>query len=204
MTDIYLICSDGVFRRMLELELTERGAHVCEKGREPSPPCGTIISAPDLGSVKLPEGEDCPSVVFGYQNELESADIPPSCLVLTRPFAADELSFLLFGEDSVGSSPALRKRSISSRITLDRSKRAVHYGGMTAKLSKREFPLFEFLYENRGKPVTRREAYSVVWGGGDNESIVDVYICYLREKTEKPFGIRLIRTVRGTGYMLEE
>lgn len=65
--------------------------------------------------------------------------------------------------------------------------------------------MLDLLYENRGVPVSREEALSLVFdeaGGGTN--VVDVYVNYLRAKIDHPFGVRLITTVRGKGYMIEE
>lgn len=204
MTDIYIICSDGVMRRMLSLELSARGAHVCETGKAPAPPCALIISAPDFSSDVLSGCDDCLTVIFGYPEELENLSVPPSCIVMNRPFAVNELMYALFGEEQSDFSPVLRRRSLASRISLDKKTRTVKFCGMSASLSKREFALLELLYAHRGKAVSRAEAYSAVWGGGENENVVDVYICYIREKTEKPFGIRLIKTMRGNGYLFEE
>ena len=58
--------------------------------------------------------------------------------------------------------------------------------------------------EKRGTPVSREEA-STVFLGDDGEmksNVVDVYIKYLREKIDERFDIKLIKTVRGAGYMI--
>ena len=62
----------------------------------------------------------------------------------------------------------------------------------------------KYLYKRKGIEIPRSELYDSVWGGGDGENVVDVCVCYLREKLENKFGVKLIRTVRGKGYMFEE
>lgn len=203
MTDIYLICSDSVFRRMLELELSDCGANVKDDRGAVTAPCAAVVSAPDYRSVSLPEGDGCLTVVFGYPEELEGLDISSSAAVLLRPFAVGELMVLLFGESMDKGAPVLRRRSAADRLSLDARARTVSFSGSSVKLTKREYSLFEYLYERRGKTVPRSEAYKAVWGGGDCEQVVDVYICYLREKVEERFGIKLIKTARGEGYLFE-
>ena len=63
MTDVYIICSDGVFRRMLELELTEYGANVMPEGSAVTAPCAAVISAPDIDKAALPQ-DGCLTVVL--------------------------------------------------------------------------------------------------------------------------------------------
>lgn len=203
MTYVYIVCSDRIFRRMLCLELSECGANVMPEKSTPVPPCALLISAPDAGSVTIPDG-DCLSVVFGYAEELSDIGGLDPTAVLSRPFDTDELMRVLFGDSGSSSSPTIRKITATGRLSVDKEKRTVVYHGSSSRLTKREFALFEYLYSRRGTEVSRSELYDNVWGGGDGENVVDVYICYLREKLENKFGIKLIRTVRGKGYMFEE
>ncbi len=203
MTDVYIICSDGVFRRMLELELTEYGANVMPEGSAVTAPCAAVISAPDIDRAILPQNE-CLTVIFGYPEELSGVSAANPSAVLVRPFDTDELMRVLFGESKAQSAPTIRKITVSGRLTADAEKRTVSYLGASSRLTKREFALFEYLYGRKGSEVSRSELYDNIWGGGDGENVVDVYICYLREKLEDKFGVKLIRTVRGKGYMFEE
>jgi len=63
-----------------------------------------------------------------------------------------------------------------------------------------EYAILERLYARRGEAVTREELAALLGGGGNS---VEVYICKLRAKLEKPLGRRLILTVRGVGYRME-
>jgi two-component system OmpR family response regulator len=61
----------------------------------------------------------------------------------------------------------------------------------------------EYLVHHAGQVVTRELLAETVWGDAAVESnVIDVYIRYLRQKVDAPFGAPLIQTVRGLGYML--
>ncbi len=72
------------------------------------------------------------------------------------------------------------------------------------ELSKTEFELLTLLVRNRGIVLRREKILEKVWGydyfGGDN--VLDVYIKYVRDKVDKPFDKKLIKTVRGVGYVI--
>jgi two-component system OmpR family response regulator len=74
------------------------------------------------------------------------------------------------------------------------------------ELSPREFSLLEYLARRAGDVVRRSEILDHVWAYDYDgmSNVVDVYIGYLRKKVEKPFGSRVIRAVRGVGYVLED
>lgn len=200
MPRIYVLCRDKIFRRMLEAELSAAGGEVLFSS-DFTPPCAIVTDVYSVDFTAVPTGEDINLTVFGYEEEL-TPDIPPTANILLRPFETERLISLVFGE-STPPSPELRKISASERLLLSPGARMVTLGGSTVKLSKREFALFEYLYERRGTAVSRNQLRRDIWGEGEDDGVVDVYICYLREKTEKSFGVRLIKTARGTGYMFE-
>ena len=72
-------------------------------------------------------------------------------------------------------------------------------------LTPQEFKLLQYLVVNKGRVLTREMILSRLWGSAsDVESrVVDVYIGYLRKKIDSDFDIKLIRSVRGFGYMLK-
>lgn len=87
-------------------------------------------------------------------------------------------------------------------LMLDPAAREVSRDGDRIVLSAREFDLLEFLIRNRGRVTTRAIILDEVWGMdyvGDS-NVVDVYVRYLREKIDRPFGRDSIQTVRGVGY----
>ena len=78
--------------------------------------------------------------------------------------------------------------------------------GSPLDLTKREFDLLHFLLANKNIVLSRETLLQEIWGydfaGGTNA--VDVYIRYLRAKVEEPFGLKLIHTVRGVGYVIKD
>jgi DNA-binding response OmpR family regulator len=77
---------------------------------------------------------------------------------------------------------------------------AVTLAGIPLSLTKGELAILRCLSVSNGAPVSR-ETLAALLGGGGN--IVDVYICKLRTKIEKPLGRRIIHTERGVGYRMD-
>jgi DNA-binding response OmpR family regulator len=71
-------------------------------------------------------------------------------------------------------------------------------------LTAREFVLLDYLMNNVGKPVSRATLMREVWNIAidSTSNIVDVYMKYLRDKIDSDEEVKLIRTVRGVGYVL--
>jgi two-component system, OmpR family, response regulator len=71
-------------------------------------------------------------------------------------------------------------------------------------LSAREFALLETLMRHPGQVLDRLQLLDHVWDGDyeNRSNVIDVYIRYLREKVDRPFGVASIETVRGAGYRL--
>jgi two-component system OmpR family response regulator len=90
-------------------------------------------------------------------------------------------------------------------LRIDPAARIVTRGGREIELTVREFALLHFLAQRAGAVVSREELLEHVWENAEEGStnVVDVYVGYLRNKVEKPFRGKIIRTVRGIGFMLE-
>ena len=88
-------------------------------------------------------------------------------------------------------------------LALDVEGRQVRRGGRRIELSRTEFDLLELLVRNAGTVLSRFDIYEHVWDGAlDVESkTLDVYVGYLRRKTEQDGAPRIIHTVRGLGYV---
>jgi two-component system response regulator MprA len=91
-------------------------------------------------------------------------------------------------------------------LTLDPRRRQVTRRGRVLELTKTEFDLLELLMRNAGIVLTRDQIYSQIWGYDFETSSksLDVYISYLRHKTEEHGEPRLVHTVRGVGYTARE
>ena len=124
---------------------------------------------------------------------------------ITKPFAIEELLARIRA--------ALRKRAVRSGailtaggLTMDVERHQVSVEGQSVELTKKEFDLLRQLLENKGRVLTREALLDSVWGFdfvGETNS-VDVYIRFLRSKIDEAFGIKLIHTVRGVGYVIRE
>jgi len=90
-------------------------------------------------------------------------------------------------------------------LHIDAERYVVTRAGSSVELSARELAVLQCLARQPGRVVSRSELLEEVWGADFDRSsnLVDVYVGYLRKKLERPFGRPLIRTVRGTGFLLE-
>ena len=126
---------------------------------------------------------------------------------LPKPFALAELLARLrallrrAGTDD-GGAEVLR----FSDLQLDLGTREVRRGDVAIDLTRTEFALLELFLRNPRQVLTRSIIFERVWGYdfGPTSNSLDVYIGYLRRKTEDGGGSRLIHTVRGVGYALRE
>jgi two-component system OmpR family response regulator len=124
---------------------------------------------------------------------------------LTKPFSFAELLARLRALVRRGTPkrpPVLRVGD----LTLDPSTRRVARGDGPIELTAKEFALLEYLMRHPGEVLSRTRLIEHVWDfayEGDS-NVVDVYIRYLREKVDRPFGADSIETVRGAGYRLRE
>ena len=124
---------------------------------------------------------------------------------LTKPFALEELLArlrALLRRTADGSGEALR----FADLELDPGTREVNRGGEPIELTRTEFSLLELFMLNPRQVLTRSVIFERVWGYdfGYGSNSLDVYIGYLRRKTEAGGKPRLIHTVRGVGYALRE
>jgi two-component system response regulator MprA len=103
---------------------------------------------------------------------------------------------------SVGEDELLR----FADLELDPGTREVRRGGDSIELTRTEFALLELFMTNPRQVLTRSIIFERVWGYdfGFASNSLDVYIGYLRRKTEAGDKPRLIQTVRGVGYALRE
>lgn len=89
-------------------------------------------------------------------------------------------------------------------LVIDQRKRQVTRNGNTIKLTAREYELLTILAEAKGTPVSKRELLSKVWGTSfeANTNTIEVFINLLRNKIDKNFDEKLIKTRTGFGYYL--
>ncbi len=125
---------------------------------------------------------------------------------LVKPFALEELlarlRALLRRSDPGRATDVLR----FADLTVDTAAREVLRGDRPIDLTRTEFHLLELFIRNPKQVLTRSLIFERVWGYdfGPSSNSLDVYIGYLRRKTEADGEPRLIHTVRGVGYALRE
>jgi two-component system response regulator MprA len=128
---------------------------------------------------------------------------------LPKPFALEELLARLRAllrrrpsHDAADGAATLRFADLS----LDPDTREVRRGERTISLTRTEFALLELLLANPRRVLTRDRILEQVWGYDfpTTGNALEVYIGYLRRKTEADGELRLIHTVRGVGYVLRE
>ena len=128
---------------------------------------------------------------------------------ITKPFAIEELLARIRA--------ALRKRPAQAAepprslltagpLTMDTDRHEVSVNGEGVELTRREFDLLRYLLENKERVISRESLLDHVWGFDfvGETNAVDVYIRFLRAKIDEHFGIKLIHTVRGEGYVIRE
>jgi two-component system OmpR family response regulator len=124
---------------------------------------------------------------------------------LTKPFSLAELLARL---------RALARRGPVERpvvlevgdLRLDPATHEVWRGEHEIELSAREFALLETFMRRPGQVLTQLQLLEAAWDMGyeQRSNVVEVYVRYLREKIDRPFGVKSLETVRGAGYRLRK
>jgi two-component system OmpR family response regulator len=122
---------------------------------------------------------------------------------LTKPFSFGELLARLraLSRRAPGERPAVLE---AGSLRLDPATRRVWRRGVEIQLSTKEFALLETFMRRAGEVVTRLDLLEHAWDYAyeNRSNVVDVYVRYLREKIDRPFGLASLETVRGAGYRL--
>ena len=124
---------------------------------------------------------------------------------VTKPFAIEEL----LARIRVAVSRTRRNEQgpglEAGLLKIDDNAHKVLYGGEEINLTGREYDLLLYLMKNRGIALSRDKILNGVWGFSymGETNVVDVYVSYLRAKIDQRFGVDIIKTVRGVGYIIE-
>jgi two-component system response regulator MprA len=124
---------------------------------------------------------------------------------LVKPFSFDELLARVRALLRRAQPPQPQVHRFAD-LELDTGTRQGRRGGRTFDLTAKEYELLELFMRNPRQVLTRDVIFDRVWGydfGGES-NIIEVYVRYLRQKTEEVEEQRLIHTVRGVGYVLRE
>jgi len=166
------------------------GLELCRRYREAKGYDTPVIMLTALGSTE--------DVVSGLQTGADD--------YLVKPFKFKELLARLEAHVRRQTQPAHNDLLRVADLEVDLYRRLVQRQGKPIRLTVREYDLLVYLMRNAGRVVSREAILAAVWEmDWDVETnVVDVYINYLRNKIDKPFDRKLIRTVIGMGYILTE
>ena len=122
---------------------------------------------------------------------------------LPKPFALDEL---LARVRAILRRPKVKAEIILTvgDLSLNLNTHSVRRSNKDIILTNKEFSLLEFLMRNKNQPISKEQIITHVWNWDSDilPNNIEVYISYLRDKVDKPFSKKLIKTVRGVGYKI--
>ncbi len=127
---------------------------------------------------------------------------------MTKPFAIEELLARIrvaLNRKKYIEEPKAETLQIKD-VRLNLASRSAYYKDEELTLTKKEYELLEYLMRNKNSVLTREQLLNHVWDYeyfGDT-NVVDVYIRYLRQKIDEKYGVQLISTVRGVGYIIKD
>jgi DNA-binding response OmpR family regulator len=170
------------------------------------------VLLPDLNGLELlakarTAGITCPVLLLtaldGVEDRVRGLDAGADDY-LVKPFAFPELVArvrALLRRPQADVQPTLRVGSIE----MDLLRREVRVGDRPVAMSRREFALLEYMMRHPGEVLTRTQIAERVWGFDfyNESNVVDVYVGYLRRKLGHGPNTSVIRTLRGTGFVLE-
>lgn len=187
---LLLVGHDPCFAQMLSYELGRAGYCVVSDGVLPrSIDCAVV----DVDTASPPEG--IPYV--GCTRHAETAEGNPC--VLLRPFLVTTLLATL--EQARQTVPT----DAPPMLSCTDSDRSARFGHARLPLMPAEYALLKALLEADGRAVSRRELIAVLPSGRQPASnLLEVTVCSLRKKLENAFGVRPVRTVRGTGWRIDQ
>ena len=126
---------------------------------------------------------------------------------MTKPFEIEELLARIRAALRKTERRAAESKQLTcGQLAMDVDRHTVSYDGHAVELTQREFDLLRVLLENKGIVLSRSTLMERVWGYDymGETNIVDVYVRYLRGKIDDAFGVKLVQTVRGVGYVIRE
>lgn len=228
MAKILIVEDETKIARFLELELSHEGYEICHAadgrtglemalkpdvdlvlldvmlpGLSGMEVCRRIRMESQVPIIMLTAKDDVTDKVAGLDMGADD--------YMTKPFAIEELLARIRVTLTRHSGKEMVKTETTEgysfeKLYLDTVSHSVKYDGEEVPLTKKEFDLLECLLKNRNVAMSRDQLLSQVWGYeymGDT-NVVDVYIRYLRQKIDDKYGIHMVETVRGVGYMIKE
>ena len=228
MQKILIVEDEKKLARYLQLELTHEGyeIYLAHDGRAAltafeEHPCDLILldlMLPELSGIevcrRIRQKSAVPIIMLTAKDDVSDKVMGLDMGAddyMTKPFAIEELlariRVALKRHAATAASSAIATNALSAHgVTLDVDRHEVTVEGEPVELTNREFEVLKALMENR-EIVMSRERLAQLACGYDfvgETNIIDVYIRHLRSKIDDRFGIKLITTVRGVGYVIRE
>ena len=224
MAKILLVEDEEKIARFIRLELVHEGydVTVCHDGREgltlaqdgTFDLCLLDIMLPGLNGMevlrRLRKNSDLPVIMVtardAVMDKVGGLDLGADDYI-TKPFSIEELlARIRMVLRRRGSSRKESGLTFGGRLTLNEGARRVSVDNTDVELTAREFDLLCFLLQNKNIVLSRDKILSAVWGYDylGETNVVDVYVRYLRSKIDDVFGLDVITTVRGVGYVVRE
>lgn len=227
MASILIVEDEEKISRFVELELIHEGYKTgkASDGR-------TGLAMAESGEYDLMVLDIMLPVLNGLEvlRRLRKTSEMPVILLTARDAVMDKVSGLEMGADDYMTKPfaieellarirlALRKAAkgrnslppatilTAGDVELNVEAHTVSCKGEPVQLTSREFALLQTLLENKNIVMSRDSLTNRVWGYDyfGETNVVDVYIRYLRQKIDDAFGVQLIQTVRGVGYVVKD
>ncbi|MDR0952267.1 MAG: response regulator transcription factor [Oscillospiraceae bacterium] len=225
-TKVLIVEDEERIARFLELELEHEGYVVTKtgdgrEGLEKALDGGFDIilldvMLPGLSGLevirRLRKSSDVPVIMLtardAVMDKVSGLDMGADDYV-TKPFAIEELLARIrvtLRKKAQGEAGDGEKLLSCGKLTLSSAARTAAYDGHVLDLTKREFDMLETLLLNKNIVLTRDSFIEKVWGYDymGETNVVDVYVRYLRSKLDDVYGVELIHTVRGVGYVLKD
>ncbi len=202
---VVILSEDVQFARMLELEFAWcrlsvlAAAALCEQDR-------TDVLVLDLDSATAPPSDRYRKMIGFSRRPAISSEAARSCsMILRRPFRMSLLRREVLEQTGEGTAwreaPVTPLRQTARELHLNREESILICDGERIAVSPTECEVLACLLERRGNAVSRETLSEKI--GKTETNKTDVYICYLRRKTDGLPNGRLIKTVRGKGYLIE-
>lgn len=224
MLRILYVEDDSTAREYIEKGLSEQGYQVTSAGDAGRGLALALEAAFDLLilDVMLPDSDG-----FELLRTLRDKGVDTPAIFLTaRSTVTDRIRGLNLGADDYLVKPfafaellarisAVARRTLSepgdgklvvADLELDLRRHAVTRAAKAIELTPKEFSLLEYLLRHQGQAISRAMITEKVWGYGFDtySNLIDVHINHLRKKIDRGFTSKLIHTVKGVGYVLED
>ncbi len=224
MTKILLVEDEEKISRFLELELHHEGY---ETGKADNGRTGLEmalsgnydllvldIMLPELNGLevlrRLRKSSQMPVIMLtardAVMDKVSGLDMGANDYI-TKPFAIEELlaRIRVMLRTALPAAPVHGSLLQCGGLSLNPEAHTAHYNEHEISLTAKEFALLQALLKNKDIVLSRDVLLDTIWGYGyiGETNVVDVYIRYLRQKIDDAFGIKLIHTVRGIGYVIK-